>query len=52
MCTPFLAVGAKNIKVKLKLSLEEYQKAVMRGETMKSGMADHVWRKKSSLQLL
>lgn len=32
----------------LKVKLEEYQKAIIRGKTMKSGMADHVLRENSS----
>lgn len=36
----------------IKVKLEEHRKAVMRRETMKSGMADHVWRKIRSHQPL
>ena len=32
----------------LKVRLEEHQKAVVRGEIEKSGMADHIWKKKGN----
>ena len=32
----------------LKIRLEEHCKAVIRGEIEKSGMADHIWRKKGN----
>ena len=32
----------------LKVRLEEHRKAVVRGEIEKSGMADHIWKKKGN----
>ena len=32
----------------LEVRLEEYQKAVVRGEIEKSGMADHIWKEKGN----
>ena len=33
----------------LKVRLEEHRKAVVRGEIEKSGMADHIWKKKETI---
>ena len=33
----------------LKVRLEEYWKAVVRGEIEKSGMADHIWKEKETV---
>lgn len=56
MCTQFLAIAAKNITVKLshplKVRLEEHRKAVIRGKTLKSGMAERLWWGKGSRQPL
>ena len=32
----------------LKVRLEEHQKAIIRGEIEKSGMADHIWKEKGN----
>lgn len=54
--TPFLAVVTKDTKMKLdsplKVMLEQHWKAVIRVGTMKSGMADQVWREKGRNQPL
>ena len=48
--TPSLAVVVKYKKGEtcrpLKVKLEEYRKALVRGEIEKSDMADHIWKKK------
>lgn len=41
-----------NIQYRQKVRLEENCKVIIHGETMKSRMADHVWKKKDDHQLL
>lgn len=52
MCIRFLAVVTEDKKVKqaapLKVRLEECRKTGVRGDAMKFGIADHVWKKRGS----
>ena len=52
MFTPSLAVVANIYKGKtgrpIKVRLEEHQKAVVRSEIKKLGMADHIWKEKGN----
>ena len=54
MFTPSLAFVVKYTKIgpPLEVRLEEHRKAVVRGETEKSGMADHIWKEKGNHLLL